>query len=494
VTTKQIYFDYSGGSGATPTKPATLGWAAIIGLILFTLAFYFGGAGVLLRIAFPVVSTLVGLFLYFRYPLLYLGFAWWMWFLIAILRRFIDYRYGWEPQGIILTASYLVSLISIISFIRYLPQSIRSGGLPFVVAILSVIYGFFIGLINFPPIVVARTMLDWFSPVVFAFHLFINWRDYPHYRRVIKSVFVWTVLITGAYGIFQYLVAPEWDKFWLVSTNMTSFGNPRPLEIRVWSTMHSPGPFALVMMAGLLLLFSSQSPMVLPASIVGYLSFLLSLARAAWGGWAIGLLSMLSNLKPKIQMRLVITVLVMVLCVVPLTTIEPFSKIITERFDSFSNLENDQSFLDRSNNYDRNLAIALSSVFGNGIGGTWIIDKDGRLLPIVLDSGILDSFFTLGWFGGIFYLGAAVILLYSVFQGSEGQSDSFANACRSISLAIFFQLIFSSLMLGLAGMIFWGFLAMAMAGKKYNQHQNALMQQSFYYYGGNLNNLSPPQS
>jgi hypothetical protein len=345
------------------------------------------------------------------------------------------------------------------------------GGLPFIMAIFAVFYAFLVGLVNYQPLIVFRTMLDWISPLFFGFHLFVNWRDYPKYRKTIQTVFVWAVLLTGVYGIVQYLIAPEWDRFWLIKTKLTSFGEPAPLSIRVWSTMHSPGPFAVTMMAGLLLLFSSQSPLRIPASAAGYLAFLLSMARAAWGGWALGLLSLLTNLKPKLQMRLILTILIMVVCVVPLVAIEPFGSIISERFESFSNLEKDQSYLDRSQNYERNITIALSNLLGNGIGGTWVIDKDGKLIQIVLDSGILDTFFALGWFGALPYLGGLLLLLYNVYQGSEGRSDPFANAARSISLAIVFQLVFSSLMISLGGIVMWGFLGLAMAAKKYHQHQ-----------------------
>ncbi|MFH7030257.1 MAG: O-antigen ligase domain-containing protein [Heteroscytonema crispum UTEX LB 1556] len=469
--TRQAFSNPYSQPEVLPTKPPLLGWLAISAVILFTIVGIAGGAGGILRQVFPLLCFAVGVFLYARYPTLYIGFTWWLWFLIALIRRVIDYRSGWDLQGIILVTPYLVTLITFVTFVRYLPKSIPMGGLPFILAIFSVIYGFLVGLISFAPIVVFRTLLDWLTPVLFGFHMFVNWRDYPSYRQTIKTVFLWAVLITGAYGIIQFLVAPEWDRFWLIQTKLTSMGKPEPLGIRVWSTMHSPGPFATVMLAGLMLLFSNQHPMNFPASAAGYLSFLLSMARSAWGGWVVAVASLLSNLKPKLQMRLMVTIVVMALCVVPLVTIEPFSGIIGERFASLTNIEKDQSFVDRSKSYDRNLTIALSSVLGNGIGGTWVIDKDGKLLPIVLDSGILDMFFALGWFGAIPYLGGMILLLYNLFQGSEGRNDSFASASRSISLGIFSQLIFSSLMLGLAGIVLWGFIGMGMAAKKYHQHQ-----------------------
>jgi hypothetical protein len=471
VSYRQAYHQVPMPEASQKEQSTLFAWLAIGALILFTLACYVVGAGALLRLAFPAGCFLVGVFLYVRYPVLYIGFTWWVWFLTALIRRLVDFRSGWVDPSTLLLAPFLVTLITAATFLRYFPKANRMGGLPFILAFLAVFYAFMIGLVNFQPVLVFRTMLDWVSPLFFGFHLFVNWREYPKYRKNIQTVFVWAVLLTGSYGIFQYLTAPEWDRFWLIQTKLTSFGDPEPLGIRVWSTMHSPGPFAVVMMAGLLLLFSDTSPLRIPSSVAGYLAFLLSMARGAWGGWVVGLLSLLTNLKPKLQMRLILTILIMAVCVVPLATIEPFGSIISDRFESFSNLEKDQSYQDRSANYERNINIALSNVLGNGIGGTWVIDEDGKLIQIVLDSGILDTFFALGWFGALPYLGGLFMLLYNVYQGSEARSDSFANAARSISLAIVFQLVFSSLMISLGGIVLWGFLGLSLGAKKYYQHQ-----------------------
>jgi hypothetical protein len=47
-------------------------------------------------------------------------------------------------------------------------------------------------------------------------------------------------------------------------------------------------------------------------------------------------------------------------------------------------------------------------------------------------------------------------------------------------------MIFGSAMLGSVGILLWGFVGMAMAAKKYHQHQRVIMaQQNWYYDGGN---------
>jgi hypothetical protein len=477
VISKQILFNSFLQTNYSPEKRSAQAWIVIAGFILLTATCYFGGAANLLRLVFPASSFVVAVFLYLRHPILYIGFTWWIWFLTPFLTRLVDYRIGWDPTRQMMLAPYLVVLVTIASFIKYLPGAVRQGGLPFVLGFIGVIYGFLVGLIFNQPVPVIRGLLDWLSPIIFAFHLFINWRDYPSYRQHIQRVFLWCVLITGAYGIYQFVVAPEWDKLWLIESKMfTSSGNPEPFEMRVWSTLHSPGPFGTVMQTGLLLLFTSSGPLIFPASAAGYLSFLLSRVRTSWGGWLLGIIIILGSVKARIQMRLIMIILVMAMCVVPLLTIEPISEVVTTRLESFSNLEKDTSFQDRSKSYDRNLNLALSTALGNGLGNIWKVnEKTGQIEVIVIDSGILDMFFTLGWFGAIPYLGGLLLMLFSVSNYTEGKLDSFVSAARAIGISSCAQLIIYSGMLSIGGMIMWGFLAMAMAAHKYYQQQGMKM-------------------
>ena len=151
-----------------------------------------------------------------------------------------------------------------------------------------------------------------------------------------------------------------------------------------------------------------------------------------------------------------------------MTTIEPIAGVVATRLETFSNLQEDGSFKDRSGSYDKNLGLALSNGLGNGLGNIWKVnEKTGQIEVVVIDSGILDMFFTLGWFGAIFYMGGLILLIVSVSSYGEGRFDSFISAARAIGISSASQLVIGSGMLSVAGMILWGFLAMAMAGHKY---------------------------
>jgi hypothetical protein len=454
-------------------QPA-LAWTAILGLIVFTALGILAGAGSILRLLFPVGAFAVGVLLYVRYPLLYIGFTWWIWFLTAFVRRLIDYRSGWDAQGMILIAPYLVTFICLATFLRHLPKSYRQGSFPFVLSALGVFYAFLVGLVKFPPVSVVRALLDWLGPILFAFHIYVNWREYPSYRQNIQRTFLWGVLVTGAYGVVQYLVAPEWDRFWLISSQLISAGRPEPLGMRVWSTMNSTAPFSYMMVAGLLLLFTSKSILRFPAAAVGYLSFLLTLVRTAWLGWAIGMLFTISFVKPRLQMRLMITVLAVALCVVLLAAVEPFSEIIGTRLQTFTNLEDDHSASVRQEIYKNNLELALTNALGNGLGSIWIVKENGQLEVLVIDSGILEIFMTLGWFGGIPYLSGILLIAVKLSQSSENRIDMFASTSRAISLCCFAQLASNSAQLGFSGLVLWSFLGTSLAANKYYQHQKVM--------------------
>lgn len=456
---------------ANQERQPLFAWLAISALVLFTTVCLIGGIGSIFRPGYVVLSVAVGAFLYVKYPSLYIGFCWWMWFVTSFLSRLIDVRTAFDESRFILVAPYLVTLLTLHSCLKNLPRSYREGGLPFILAFIAILYGFLIGLVKTSPFTAARALLDWLTPISFGFYLFLNWRNYPRFRQNIETTFLWGVLVTGLYGIYQYVVAPEWDRFWLISTKLQSMGEPEPFQIRVWSTMASSGPFAVMIMAGLLLLLNGKGFLNFPAAAAGYLAFLLTMVRIMWGCWIIGLLSMFTSIRPKLQMRLIITMLIMVICVLPLTTMEPFASAINTRLETFSNLEKDDSTQIRQKIYEDGLNSALSNGLGNGIGNTFIVNEDGILVSLVIDSGILDILFTLGWFGAIFYVGALILLLLKVLQALEFRYDTFMAAARAIGISCLMGMPIFSIMLGSSGMFLWGFLAIALAGHKYHQHQ-----------------------
>jgi hypothetical protein len=439
---------------------------AILGFAFFSEICLLAHAGSLLRLFFPAGAFVVGIFLYFRYPILYLGFNWWIAFLSPWVRRLIDNQSGWVDPSPVLLAPVLVMLVTLITFVRHFPTSYRQGGLPFVLSSMAVVYGFLVGLIKNPPASAFLASLGWLTPITFGFHLFVNWREYPSYRENIQRTFLWCVLLTGTYGIYQFITAPAWDRYWMLNAPINTIGSPEPFQIRVFSTLNAPGPFAVVIMAGLLLLLSNQGALRFPASVAGYLAFLLSQVRACWMGWVVGLLTLIPSLKPPLQMRLVATILIMSVCIVPLTTIEPFSDVIGSRLQSLSDTKGDVSYNERMAGYTELFDEALSELPGRGLGFVIVNNSLGAN-----DSGVLSILFSLGWFGTIPYLSGILLTIWGCFQETKRSADPFVNTARAISLGIIVQLGLGIATVGLSGNIFWGFAGMTMAAHKYYCYQ-----------------------
>lgn len=440
-------------------------WTPILLLSVLTVLFILAGAGKFLNLAFPAGSFAVGVFLYFRYPILYNGFVWWIWFLVALVRRLADYYSSYTDPSPLLLAPYLVTGLTLITVFKHLPKANRLGALPFVLSLIGVFYGFIVGLINLPPFTVTKSMLDWLIPLTYGFHLLVNWRDFPRYSRNIQRVFVWGILIMGIYGVIQFLAIPEWDRLWLTNSGLNSAGT---LETygggRVWSTMHSVEPFAALLAGGLLmLLLNKTDPLNSCASGVGYLAFLLTSARSAWIAWFVGLFTLATSVKAKYQMRIIIIVMVMAVLLVPLTTMEIFSERVGERLETFSNLEDDNSANSRQELYKNILTPALTNVVGDGIGSP------------KLDSALLSTLLSLGWFGTICYANGMLLLVYRLFQGGNNSSNLFLGTSRAIVMSCLVRIpVNTSPINGVGGILFWGFLGLGVASQKYYQHQRVI--------------------
>ena len=446
--------------------PESAAWIVIVLLSLLTVALIFVGAGNFLNVAFPFASLCVGAFLYFRYPILYHGFTWWIWFLVALIRRLADYYSSYTEPSPLLLAPFLVTGLTIITVFQYLPKIYRTAVFfPFLLSLVGILYGFSIGLINMPLFTVTKELLSWLVPLTYGFYLLINWRNFPHYYQNLQRVFAWGILVMGIYGIVQFLAIPEWDRLWLNSSGMFTAAGAADASggTRVWSTMHSGEPFAAFMAGGLLLLLNKPGIVNLGASGAGYIAFLLTTARSAWIGWFAGILTLTTSLKAKYQQRLIITFLVLAVFVVPLANMEQFSGKLSNRFASFSNITEDGSFKGRQATFRNNINSALTNVVGDGIGTPG------------MDSALLSTIISLGWFGTICYVGGLIMLVLRLFQNSSNSNNLFLGTARGVIITCLIRVPLNvSATRGIGGMLLWGFLALAIASEKYYHHQRLI--------------------
>jgi hypothetical protein len=432
----------------------------------------FAGKAQLLRVALPTAAMLVGLALYFSRPVIYIQYALWVWFLTPLARRVVDWRFGYMDPNFVLLAPFVVSAIAGLTLL--LPSRRRSAPIPavFILCALAIFYGFIVGLVVRPSLETVYGLLNWTCPLLFGLHFYLSRHRYDEHRAAITRCFVWALLILGVYGVYQFFLAPPWDRYWLENGSIgqisPSFGQPESLRIRVWSTMNSPGPFANAMMAALLLLLVTRSRLKLPASIAGYLAFLLSVVRTAWLSWLIGFFLMLKNINARSLVRIIISAVALSACIAPLLSDPRLTNVIGDRIKTFTDLAHDESFGDRLQMYRVLVADAVGNPFGHGLKNLEV----SHGIPV--DSGFLVMIFSLGWMGSLLF-GIGVTSLFLKKADHHDTDGEFCNAARVVTIAMLAQLVGGNIFVNVTGAIFWMFTGMYLAADFRRQDSSTLL-------------------
>ena len=424
------------------------------------------GAGLFAALFFLGGSVFLGGYLYFKYPHLYIGLVWWLWFIGPLIRRLIDFRRGSLTPGHFMLTPSLVALISVITFVKYLPLFYKKQALPFLFCAGSIAYGFIIGVAHRNPLNSnIYGTLQILGPLFFGYHIFTTSYNYPLYRKTILRVFLWGVIVMGIYGIAQRLLLPNWDQFYLLNIEKEhQVAEGIESTFGLFSTTEGRQQFAGFMVAGLILILCQKGqPLGFIGSAFGYLTFLLSRARAGWLSWCVSLVLFIPSLKPKLQVRIISLVCLSGILVIPLTTMEPFSTFINDRVGSLSDIEGDNSLYTRRLAYNVLFAKAITEFVGKGIG----FNLANYAQISTYDGAILPMFFWLGWLGVFFFSCGIAMLIFKLLTARISRTDSFANASRAIAMGIFAQIGFNLIFIASLALVFWGFLGMALAANSY---------------------------
>jgi hypothetical protein len=452
-------------------------WVLILVLALIMALGIIIGVGSINGILFPFSFLTIGYLLYRRFPHMYVSFTLWTWFIGAVIYRLIEYRGLNTTIGDTLTVPRLVTAISLLSLIRYLPKSLKNGGMPFLMCSGSICYGFIIDFVQYPqnysnPASLVNNILlffGWIGPIAFGFHLFINWRDYPIYRQTILKTYLWCVLILGVYGLWQYFATPPWDSLDLDSIErLWMGGQDKEGGLRVWSTMGQTYAFTFNFFPGLLLLFIQKSPLRFLGFGVGSLTFLISRLRTAWLSFSISFLCFFLSSKSNTQLKTIVTIIVFILFIVPLLfyfsdSLTSVLTTISSRFQSFSNSE-DGSLMARKEFYERNFNYAISEFVGKGI------DLGGKVGFSLGENGVMEILSSIGWLGTTFFAIGLISIITLLYQ-SPAHHDVFFIAARAIIVGSLAKMFISSFLFDEFAMPIWGFIGIAMAAHKYYIYQ-----------------------
>jgi O-Antigen ligase len=281
----------------------------------------------------------------------------------------------------------------------------------------------------------------------------------------------------AVYGILQYfLPLTEWDSNWINTVELGSIGAPQEGHIRVFSTLNSPGTFAIVLAAGILLglgahrRFGSGLVSTLPLVVALALTFV----RSAWLGLAVGLIVYAAAVRGRAAGRVVRVIVVCLVALIVVGGSNPTTRAFTERLTSLGGTGKDVSATQRLNTTSQLLPTAIQQPLGAGIGQAGLSARldakpgDSQSL-LTTDNGYLALMYQVGPIGFLLVviamgwaIGAALRALRAA--GADGRQA--AAAVLGALAMILVAEASGDMLYGVTGAIFWYLAGSAFASSR----------------------------
>ena len=457
-----------GGSGARGGGLDSLLLWALAGFVLALAALLALGRGHWVEYLYPAGGLGFGVLFYWRRKDWLVGLTMWLWMLSPMVRRIVDLEAGWNELSPVLVTPLAVTAISALTLPRRLHLLAQTGSFPMGLAMLAALLGYVIGLPSAGIVASTYAFGTWVIPIFFGLQLYLDWRSYPDYRHVITRVFSIAIPLLGLYGIWQFVNPPAWDRNWMVLSGMNSIGEPEPFLVRVFGTLNSPGTFSVFMLTGLLLLMAVQASTLKRLTLApGYIAFLLCLVRSAWIGWVFGTGITFTFLPQRSRVRLLMGFAILTLLLIPVLAIEPIRDRVVDRFISFTDLSQDQSLEARAHFSAIILGAIADNPLGTGLGSTSGGARVGGVGVSVFDNGLLEIFYTLGWFAGLLFMIGSVSALLLALANGWRLPNLFERVLATVPMGIIPLLLSFNVLVGASGVLFWGIAGLSLAGSRW---------------------------
>lgn len=421
--------------------------AGVAGLV--TIAFIGGGFGIALLLARVR-------------PLAALEFALWLWVLGPQVRRMVDLSTGYHEPSLILLAAPLASLVTLPSVHRLRRLDLVRWVRPLLVAVAAMTLGYVVGAARIGLQPATAALLSWIAPVLFGLQLIAVGDDVDDLRATVERFLTWSTLIVGVYGVAQFYIVPPWDALWMDNAPMNSIGVPEPFEIRVFSTLNSPGPMAVFLAAALLYLAGARHAWRVPAQVAGYAALALSLVRSAWLAWLLGIVLVVAAGRSRARTTAVIAVIAIAVCALQLSG--PMQQVVADRLDETREGRQDDSLVERLALHRAMVPALAGEAIGNGLGATGnasTLGTDSSTGLAVLDSGLIDFGYSLGLPAGLLALGA---LWYGGLELARAGLRRGVVGAEIIAggASVLVQLLFGNALAGVGGVMFFLLWALAL--------------------------------
>ena len=401
----------------------------------------------------------------------YVSLVCWLFFLIPLLRRLIEFRTGSATASFIMVSPFLACFAGLSVYRKHWSWLLRSDLRSWLYVIAALAYGTVVGFLSNGLMGLVQDLFGWIAPLSFAMYVFHEREHVPEILETLRTSFMWGALLMGIYGICQFFFLAPWDALWMENSTLTSIGVPERMGVRVFSTMNTPQPFSDYEAFGMLLSLGSTKRirwLVLP---VGLVALGLTMSRSGWIGATVGLVVMSFSFTAKQRVQLVALLLGAVAGVGIATQVPEINEVLSHRLESLNNLGADSSVNERVASQERAVALFQSAPFGIGLGAEGASARNegpsyGVAQPegvALADNGIEEVMLSFGWFGSIVFVvgfGQAVLLC---FQGTKRMRE--LVSVKAALMGMLVQLPVMGIFPGASGFLVWACIAVCFAVK-----------------------------
>ena len=377
--------------------------------------------------------------------------------------RLVDMEAGWDATNPMLMAGYVVALPMVPTILRRVRLLEGRDVLFPALAGICMIYGFVVSLLRGDFVAGLIGLSDWSVPLLYYFFIVTHDGQIASLAQRLPRFVAANLLVLSIYGIWQFVTPAEWDCLWLSNVDATSFGSPEPFMVRIFSTLNSPSTFANWTMALLVLSLGFRYWLTLFAQLVGTVALALTVVRTAWAALAIALLFMMLSSGRRGLRYAGYAALVAFAAVVAITAFPKLGEVVSARFNTFSDLQNDGSALERLDTASKVLVLINENPFGVGVGafGRAAVAANSVVFQGPIDNGILEIFATLGWFVGLIYCVALIGAPAALLLGRLPLTPH-SRVTLAAGIACLCQLPIANVA-GFAGVVMWTMFALTAA-------------------------------
>lgn len=397
-----------------------------------------------------------------------LTIVWLLWLLTPWLRRVFELEEGYSATDALALVPFLAT--GVIAAIELYRAELSSAARRIIVLAGA---GYVVGL---PTGLVAPESAA-FAALAYGVAVACFAIGYREPQRM-ESLTLRRALLIGApllsmYALAQYfLPLPAWDEQWLVSVEDTlnTVGSPDGDNIRVFSTLNSPGTFAMMLGVAFVCFITLRrfSPLALLGIALTLSALLLTYARSAWLASIVALVAVVLASRGKATGRLAVVAVLLVGGLAAAGGSGTGSAIVG-RADTLGSLGSDMSARERQNAPAQIVPQAAANPLGEGLGQAGEASKlSGASELRNSDNGYLSLIYQLGPLGMALVLTAIGMGVRRAWRNIRLGAEPLDLLCFGLVVFFLVGMLAGDLLYGVTGMAFWYVLGVAV---QRNEHR-----------------------